>query len=266
MTTREHDYRNVDIKGKRFGKLVAKTKVEGYITRWIFQCDCGNETILCAYQAINGKIKSCGCLTKEVHENLGKRNYKHGDSLKRIRNIYNDMISRCTKPNNKAYKNYGGRGIKVCDEWFNSYEAFKEWAYSTGFNPNLKGMKEQSLDRIDNNGDYSPSNCQWASVKEQARNRRTIKYYPYNGKQYCMIEFSETFNIPYSYVRYKISIGKSYEDIIRGWNERINIPKGYIDIETCAKIKGVAKGSVWRWYKKGKIKGIMCGRKLYVKI
>ena len=263
--THKNDYSNLDITNRRFGKLTAKKKIEGYKARWLFQCDCGNERILCISQVIHGKVKSCGCLLPEVQQNLVKRTTKHGDSAKKIHNIYVNMISRCTNPNHVAYKRYGDRGIKVCDEWLNSYEKFKEWAYSTGFNPNLKGIKEQSLDRKNNDEGYSPSNCRWVNVKEQQRNRESVKKFPYKEEMYCMIEFSEKFQIPYSYVKYKISKNKSYEDILCEWKEKNDIPQGYVDTETYAKMKGVARGSVWRWYKNGAIDGVLRGKKLYVK-
>lgn len=129
-------------------------------------CDCGNKTIVSTGNLKNGTTKSCGCYQREYQAKRGRKNfYKHGLSNHPLYPTWSTMKSRCYNKNNISYKNYGARGIKVCDRWLNSFENF------------LKDMGEKpsdkhSLDRIDINGDYEPSNCRWATPEEQAINKR----------------------------------------------------------------------------------------------
>lgn len=116
---------------------------------------------------------------------------RNNDPNRRIKSIWQGMIARCNNSNSASYKNYGGRGITVCDEWANSFESFLEWANHSGYSDNL------SIDRIDNDGNYSPDNCRWATSKEQANNKRTNVTFEYNGKKMTMQQLSELFDIPY---------------------------------------------------------------------
>ena len=163
--------------GCRFGKLVVNElsapQLDSDGSRrklWICICDCGNKKIARSHDLTSGRVKSCGCLKHEAY-------YKtHGLSKTRLFRIWGNMKSRCTNPNVACYKHYGGRGISVCDEWLNDFESFYKWAISNGYADNL------TLDRIDNDGNYEPSNCRWATVKEQRLNRKDVKYLTFNGK------------------------------------------------------------------------------------
>lgn len=151
-----------DISGKRFGRLTA---IKLFLVRggkhiWIFRCDCGIEVTARKSHVLSGGTKSCGCLKRE--ESV-KRFTTHGMTGATEYNIWMSMLARCNNPKHSAYKNYGGRGINVCRRW----SKFENFYADMGPRP-----KARTLDRIDNDGNYEPSNCRWTTWKQQASNRR----------------------------------------------------------------------------------------------
>lgn len=141
---------------------------------------------------------------------------RHGMSKHPLHYTWSHMKSRCSCPTHQAYKNYGGRGIGVCDEWQDSFETFMEWALSNGWERGL------TLDRIDNDGDYEPDNCRWVDHKTQNRNRRTNRYLTFNGESKTLQEWSEITGIPRCTIEKRLDkYGFSVEDALaKDWRKK----------------------------------------------
>jgi hypothetical protein len=191
-----------DVVGKTFGRWFvicrngnAKNKSKQYLCR----CKCGVEKNVIGVHLLKGNSTSCGCYSAEQSK---KRNTKHGQSKTRLFNIWQGMKNRCYLKSDKHYQWYGARGIRVCKEWQNNFETFWGWAVSNGYE------KDKSIDRIDNNGNYEPSNCRWVDHKTQCRNRRSNLLINIDGQIKPLIEWCEIkgFNYKLAWGRYRRGI------------------------------------------------------------
>ena len=167
--------------GQRYGRLLAIERIGGKAQRypWRLQCDCGNETITTADKVRSGHTASCGCLHQEALKKHEIRSYRHGHARKNHATaeykIWAGIIARSCNPKKGSFKNYGGRGITVCDRWLTSFKDFY-----TDMGPRPSGY---SIERKNNNLGYSPENCIWIPRNEQARNTRRNHIVYYAGKQ-----------------------------------------------------------------------------------
>jgi hypothetical protein len=179
--------------GKKYGKLtiIDITFSSKSIPIAHCKCDCGKDHDANLYDVLFGSIKSCGCYRTEK---TIERSTKHGDAKERLYGIYLGMKGRCYNPNYDSYKYYGGRGIKVCDEWLENYLNFKSWALDNGYTEKL------TIDRIDVNSDYKPSNCRWATLEEQANNKTDNAYIEYNGKSQTLRQWCNELDLDYKLI------------------------------------------------------------------
>lgn len=205
-----------NIIGNTYGRLFVVMKGVDHIqpsgkhmSKYICTCECGNIISVARQSLLNGRTRSCGCMRSERSVEV---HTKYSDKVpKRLLKIYDKMKQRCYCVNNKSYSKWGARGIRICDEWLNDKSAFIDWALDNGYNDNL------TIDRIDVNGNYEPSNCRWATAKVQANNRRNNRLVEYNNHIYTMSELSNLTGVPYSTLearidRYKWSIEKAVDN------------------------------------------------------
>ena len=161
--------RLIDLTGKKFARLtvISKAGHKGKETTWNCVCDCGASLVVIGRDLRCGNTMSCGCLQIERARDA---NIKHGGAVRGAKTAlyarWEGIKKRCLQPHSKSYKNYGGRGITICKEWRDDFNAFREWAFANGFSPEL------TIERVDYNGDYCPDNCTWIPKSEQSKNRR----------------------------------------------------------------------------------------------
>ncbi|MBD5395611.1 MAG: hypothetical protein HDR71_15425 [Lachnospiraceae bacterium] len=200
-----------DLTNMRFGKLIALERVgtssDGSAT-WECVCDCGKHHIVASTNLVNKKIKSCGCLGEEYKHSRKITKCTHMKSRTRLYGIWKGMKKRCYNRKASNYCRYGARGITVCDDWKEDYSAFEKWALQSGYEEDL------TIDRINNNGNYSPGNCRWATKKEQSNNKECNILITLNGESKTAAEWSTITGVNYQTIVYRFKQGMKPEEIL----------------------------------------------------
>lgn len=190
---------SINLIGQRFGSwtiIAAYPRQHRQRRRWLCRCDCGTERAVERTNLQAGKTKSCGCSTRTMGGKWGTPEYR----------TWRNMLMRCYNQFHNRYHRYGGRGVWVCKRWRESLDAFV-----SDMGPRPSGY---SLERIDNNGNYEPRNCKWATAKEQARNKTSNTAIRYQGRVYTRAELAETFGVDYYLIRDRMKRGWTLKDAI----------------------------------------------------
>jgi hypothetical protein len=198
----------IDLSGQKFHRLkvVERGPNKGLQSAWYCICDCGNKTLTEGKNLRGSLVKSCGCLNQEMRK---QRMITHGLSKTKTYKIWKSMNQRCENSNRKDFHIYGGRGIKVCERWKNSFENFLS---DMGF-----CHKNLSIDRINNEKGYEPANCAWRSTKEQNNNTRSNIFIEYQGKTRTIFQWAEEFGIPkHTFWQRLQRYGYTFEQAING--------------------------------------------------
>ncbi len=196
----------IDLTGKTFGRLKVVGKEKSIINRklhWVCKCTCGKYRLISTGQLMSGKSNSCGCLREETAR---IRRTTHGKTKSKEYHSWLGLRARCLNPKTPCYHNYGGRGIKVCDRWKFSFEKFIE---DMGKSPSPL----HSIERVDVNGHYEPTNCRWATSKEQANNKRPNLLVTYMGKTQTIQQWCDDLSFPYKRAWNRVKAGWSGERI-----------------------------------------------------
>lgn len=188
-----------DITGQIFGRLTVLSRAPNIknATSWECKCACGTTKVVRGQDLKSQLVVSCGCYHREAS---AKRAHKHGYGAAPLRNVWREMNARCYNPEAIGYKWYGARGITVCPEWRNSLESFVAWAETNGYQ---KGL---TLDRIDNDAEYSPANCRWVTRCEQSRNKSSNRLLVYKGSTLCITDLAKQVGLSVTGLRYRLDV------------------------------------------------------------
>lgn len=209
----------IDLTGQKFGRLYV-VSFWGINHRkeavWKCKCDCGNFLNVRSQPLRNGHTKSCGCLKIEEEKTRAQHPHKktHGLSNSRLYTVWCNMKARCLNPKSEHYGDYGGRGITICQEWLDDFTNFYNWAIHNGYADNL------TIDRIDVNGNYEPSNCRWIGKISQANNKRNNKIIEYKGESKTIHQLATEYNIDYGCLRWRIENGWDVEKALKTPSQR----------------------------------------------
>jgi hypothetical protein len=210
----------IEMVGKKFGKLTVIERVNGHASKWLCRCDCGNNKVVFGGNLRRGHTQSCGC-KKVPTEELRARAIRHGHGAPGKHSLtyasWGSMRERCNNSNASGYENYGGRGIKICERW----NIFENFLSDMGERPSPK----HTLDRIDPDGNYEPTNCRWATIAEQQRNRRNTQWVEFEGEKVSLGELCEKFGVKYSLVNCRVRRGWPIREALtasrsQGWSRQ----------------------------------------------
>jgi hypothetical protein len=203
--------KRIDLTGKVYGRLTVKEYDKSKKERlfWICQCECGKIVSISGEHLRRGLTHSCGCFRKELSSmRLKKTQTKHGLSRTTLYRKFTGMKRRCYSVKDKHYVDYGGRGIKIYDEWLKDFQKFYDWSISNGYKPGL------SIDRIDNNDGYYPWNCRYVDIKKQQNNKRNNKIIIFKGEAMCVNDWSRKTKIPSNVISSRLRMGWSVKDAL----------------------------------------------------
>lgn len=208
---------SLQLEGQKFNRwtVLKRYGTQDRKSTWLCKCDCGTLRVVKGYTLKHGMSKSCGCYEKEQKI---KRLTTHGMTNSRLYRIWQAMKNRCENKKSADYQYYGARGIKVCSAWKNDFQSFHDWAKKNGYRDNL------TIERIDVNGDYEPSNCRWIPPNKQHFNMRNNRMIEFRGKIKTLKEWCNELNLPYNTIHarlnmYKWSVEKAFTTPIRRGKE-----------------------------------------------
>jgi hypothetical protein len=207
--TKGQTWRRKDLTGMRFGHLVVVEiagKENGGNLRWKCVCDCGNFHEASGGNLQKGDVLSCGCKTKELQSKAKKT---HGGTHEKLFRVWGHIKERCCNPTHKNFKDYGGRGIGICDEWKNDYKSFRDFCLAHGWQEGLQ------INRIDNNRDYSPDNVNFVTAKQNSNNRRSSVCVKVRGEVLTISEVAQKYKIPYFTIWRRHKKGWPDDDLIK---------------------------------------------------
>ena len=202
-----------DYTGQKFSRLLVIQRLRQYDGKNTFykcKCDCGKDTIVDARNLTTGNTKSCGCFQQEQRIAV---NTTHNGTYSKLYTIWCGMKARCYNPKCERYKNYGARGITICDEWLHDFNAFRAWAINNGYIKDSKSG-EYTIDRIDINGNYEPNNCRFTNLKEQMNNTTRNRFIEYNGEIKTIAQWSDSTGINQSCLLRRLNSGWSIKKVL----------------------------------------------------
>lgn len=206
-----------DLVGRRYGRLVVISRApnKGRRTAWNCRCDCGSVAVVGSGELHAGDVGSCGCLRRELARNC-KVGYIHGGHGTTEHKIWDGIKQRCLNPRAPAYRHYGGRGITICDRWL----SFENFLADMGKRPS----KDHSINRVDNNGPYSPENCIWATWLEQNNNHSKNRWLEHDGLKMTMAQWARRLGINYKTFKWYIYVGQTLQQVIerKGLSGRVH--------------------------------------------
>lgn len=202
-----------NLEGNRYGRLLVIRRASDHVQpsgrrriMWLCKCDCGNMIEVFGDNLKKGVSQSCGCYR---HDKLSAIKSTHRETETKLYKVWRGIKTRCYNKHSKYYAQYGGRGIVMCDEWLDSFESFSYWAEASGYS------EGSTIDRIDNDGMYSPDNCRWVDMKVQANNRRSNILLTLNGETHNITQWADIIGISPKTLFSRYYSGKSVEDILK---------------------------------------------------